>query len=1709
MVGVVCLWVFGAVIGTASAKETQVKIETKIEKDGPGLSGISTSTSSFCNIQVVVSDRTGVTLEAWFPEPDIGQTVVGGRSFATVRVPGLEPILKEGKPKIPCLGRLIAVPSNATLSARLLEEDIHEQTVGLVEPYVPMSLEDGKLRKISSSDVYMDRTVYDQAQAYPASPVSVQPLGFVRDLRLAKVLLYPYQIIPPEGRLLWRSRMVVRIDFQYPVAGASKPVPSVPVQESPYMDRMLSSQVLNYEQVDAFRQGRPVAGASLNDVSTVARVAVDKDATFAEGTRIRIVVREEGLYRIDLEQLREADIALTGVDPRMLRITYRGREIPIMVEGEEDGAFDKGDGIEFWGEPNYEASDGTGTDQFQASNLTDRTMDRYTEENVYWLSVGSSRGMRLATESGAVVETDPLRYHRPFSYAFTVHAEQDNYRDRLARLPEEDGDRWFWDSGIFGGRLREYEVTLFNPDRNALTPAVVTTVLRGKTYPDGSPDHHALVYLNDVRVGEGVWDGQGLVRLVSGGEDLPRLSGGHLNDGKNVLRIVLPGDEPSAGEGDAVYLNWFEVTYPRLYWARDDYIEFTKPPKELDGLYQFVVGGFTRPRIRVYKKGIRSPALSSRIINTVIRKVEDEEQGAYYQLVFQDEIHGEEPIYIALTPDQKKHPVRIELDTPSALRSPDNGADYILITHEMFYETASRLAEYRREQGLRVAMVDVQDIYDEFNKGVFSPEAIRAFLRYAYVHWRPPAPSFVVLVGDGTWDYRDILGQGHNFIPPAVVRTEKWGLTSSDYPYALVSGDDLLPDLFVGRLPVNTNVELESIIDKIIAYETSPDMGTWRRRALFIGGVGQTFRDQSENLITEFVPPLFDASRLYVQSAHPREDPYFGGTQDLIDALDEGVALVNFMGHGGGAIWSDASLFRFEDVRRLHNRGRLPFVLSFTCFTAAFDEPYHSSLGEEFLKAEDKGAIGWLGSCGLGWILNDYYLAQSMMRSFFRGPSRTMGEIITEAKIDFLSRYYIAAKPYDMVHLYGLLGDPATRMGFPQGGMSVSVRDRRSVKPGEALHIEGTIHTPASGTAQITFVDAEGRALEVASVPLTEGVFSADVVIPSVLSEGVGRVKVYALSDEGEDWIGQAKFSVGGFLVADVDVSPPRPMPSDSVRIGAALYTPEGEVAQAWCLFPSRGDSVEMVEGEEDRFVAERRVGGFSPGERVEFAVVAIDQSGRRFVSDPLAFWVQRGAVLTVQEVFLTGTEEVRVAARIENGGDAESPATPVRFFLGDSIEEGAALGEATVPPLRPRQDQRIPEYEESVKNGKPLEDLSERTEGASTVVSVPLRWSERLSGEQTILVKLGGSIHRARVGVNRFNVRPKEGTGGAVVSTDGNLTMTIRGGGIASPGVLSILSQPDVPIVNQPGFSPVPVPGYPEGVRYEISFADSADGVNALGWLMFRLDVSDSTWRKERDYLTVGQWKADIAKWIRLGGTVDEEGVRLEATPIGTFALLEVRDHTGPRIEMSVGDQQYVEEALVSDHPQISVILRDENGINPESVEIRLDEQPVDSSYVRVSKTNPTTNVFPINIFPYLRPGAHTLAIQAQDCAGNRSAAPVLHLRVAATFDLVRLGNYPNPFGKYTIFTYVLTRRARSVSFKVYTVAGRLVWQFPPQGEEDALDDFSNPLTTPEYHEIEWDGTDMNGGELANGTYFCRVKAVSEDGKEIVEKTMKLAKVK
>jgi len=1569
------------------------------------------------SIEILRSDSNGMVLRFFPPELEMWQKAVGGISYTVLESEGCGFTLEEARPRIPVFAFMVGIPRDSEVFARVIDYEKVSLKVGTILPNPIMEVDEDRFDFTTRFEI--DRDFYARAAPYPGELVSIKPLGWVRQNRTASLRIAPFQYNPATGELVSFKRIEVEISFSNPQPLAV----TVPAEPEP----LLSSKLLNYDEARYL-------------VKKAARQIMRKKGSGEGG--YRIMVDADGIYHIDGRDLQKAGIDIKGIDPRTIRITNRGRELPILVKGEEDGSFDDGDFIEFYG-------------RYNRATIRDRApdiyKDPYSDRNVYWMSWGRGPGIRLASEAGRIVETDPLKFNSPTAYEFTVHAEEDLHWDRLGRI-KELSDHWFWGS-ITGGNLRSFRLHLPSPDRGSFLPVTVTTMMRGRSYPDGGPDHHALIYLNDLLVADETWDGQQLCRSHGQG---PWAQG--LKEGENTLTIILPGDAAkSAGPMDVVYLNWVEVEYPRLYQAEDDYIEFSKPKESPFGLYNFVIKGFSEPDIEVYKKDV------SKIGDIRIEHVGLGKEAGRYQVVFQDEITSDHVEYVALLRSKKRKPLLIEKDEPSVLRSPENSADYILIAPEVFLETSQELVDHRRSQGLNAQAVRLQDIYDEFNYGIPNPEAIRDFLKFAFENWADP-PKFVLLVGDGSWDHKGPSGREGNFIPPYPSYTEKWGWTAADYLYGCVSGSDLLPDLFVGRLPVSNKAELEAVIEKIILYERSPELGGWRRDLLFIGGIGEVFRTQSEQLITELVPPGFNPVRLYAYGDSPEEKPYSGGTQDLIDRLNEGVILVNFLGHGGGAIWSDANLFRLEDIQWLNNFNRLPFVISLTCFTAAFDNPYRSSLGEELLRAENKGAVAVLGSTGLGWLWHDYYLARSLIPSLLKGERLTLGEVLAAAKTDFLAKYS-GSIAESMVKQYTLLGDPATRLGVPAKGVELRIVGRKSLSPGDSLVVEGRVEAP-SGTAEIELFDGAGRRVGTSVVPVIEGRFSGNLILPDTTSIGQGEVRIYVTDGKKTDWLGAVNFSVLRPFIGSISLRPPSPSVSDSLWVSVEVENPDG-VEELICHF-STGDSIKMVStGVQNRFVTESPLVGLSPGE-IKFYFSLTDEVSSVFTSKDFVFKVNVGPNLTVDDIFLTGQEEVQLAARISNRGDTRADSARIVFFL--ESRPRAMIGETSISGLDP---------------------------GRSAVCTIP---ADLPGGVQTITVEINPltegkdmEVYSEQVLVDMFNI-----TGPQTINVDGAFTVTIPSG--VSGAVLKVGAVGPVFLDDQPDFTPLSLPGYPDGVVYEATPINRPLKIGQDSLLVgFKVDLPDSL--LERENVVIARWQEEGGKWISLGRLVGPSSISASSSRFGRFTVLRDDDRLPPVIDVAVEDQYYMDGGYISADPKISAVVGDANGINLDEIRVFLDGLPVDPQLLRISSYE--GNSVSINFSPDLTRGHHTVRFVAKDASGN-AAQKIMDFDVIQGTELVVLGNFPNPFSDETIFAFRIDGNpAQKLSLKIYSISGRLVRTF-----DDVTDDYGSPLWASGYHEVRWDGTNEGGDRLANGLYFCKLKAILDNG-EVMERTLKVARIR
>ena len=306
-----------------------------------------------------------------------------------------------------------------------------------------------------------------------------------------------------------------------------------------------------------------------------------------------------------------------------------------------------------------------------------------------------------------------------------------------------------------------------------------------------------------------------------------------------------------------------------------------------------------------------------------------------------------------------KSPLSVERDAVSDLHNTLNRADYLVISPSEFYTAAQTLAAYRSSQGLQTMSVDVQDVYDEFNYGIPDAEAIHQFISYTYASWTQPVPSYVVLLGDGNFDPKDNLGLGEkSHIPPYLADVDPWiRETASDNRYVCVSGDDTLPDLFIGRLPANSLDEANALVSKVISYEQTPPSGSWASQMLFIADNADSagdFAADSDVVADNYVPSAYSVEKVYYGITHLTPE---SARTAIPSSINSGKLIVNYAGHGSAQLWATEQLLTTGILATLTNTDELPFVAPMTCYEGYFIWPGHPSMAETFVRLPTTGAI--------------------------------------------------------------------------------------------------------------------------------------------------------------------------------------------------------------------------------------------------------------------------------------------------------------------------------------------------------------------------------------------------------------------------------------------------------------------------------------------------------------------------------------------------------------------------------------------------------------------------------------------------------------------------------------------------------------------------------------------------------------------------------
>lgn len=383
------------------------------------------------------------------------------------------------------------------------------------------------------------------------------------------------------------------------------------------------------------------------------------------------------------------------------------------------------------------------------------------------------------------------------------------------------------------------------------------------------------------------------------------------------------------------------------------------------------------------------------------------------------------------------------------LRHPDQQADYIIITPDLFLDEAEKMRELREDlvdpsEQLTVKIAHLDDIYDEFSAGTQDPGAIKHFLHYTFFSWQSPRPAYVLLMGDTDYDYRNISGLSKMRIPSIQIDAtdEKWTYSCDDRFTYIASGlTDELPDISIGRLPAQSPDEMEIMVDKIISYETEPVPGLWRNTITLVGDDPlrpSTYIENEHILDSEFLDYLIPTS-LYVDKLYLTEypevqdpnSPYVKKPQArdaLIKKLYNGTLLVNYLGHGSPNVWAQENVLTSSDLGQVKTGMRLPFWVAGTCDWAKYDDVGVSCAPEELLRMESNGAVGVLSATRKTYATYNIIIMGHFFDLLFPDDdgsrSITVGDAIRVAKNQYGSNSTNNEK-------YVLLSDPALRLASP------------------------------------------------------------------------------------------------------------------------------------------------------------------------------------------------------------------------------------------------------------------------------------------------------------------------------------------------------------------------------------------------------------------------------------------------------------------------------------------------------------------------------------------------------------------------------------------------------------------------------------------------------------------------------------------------------
>ena len=555
------------------------------------------------------------------------------------------------------------------------------------------------------------------------------------------------------------------------------------------------------------------------------------------------------------------------------------------------------------------------------------------------------------------------------------------YQPGLLEAP----DLWLWEA-LGSGATRVKSFSLAGVSGSGT--AALDVLLQGASESGQAVDHHVSVSLNGTLVGEAQFAGKRPYRMSLS------LPASLLHEGANELSLANVAD---TGVTSMVFLDRFSLAHPQ-------------PGSLTSGLFE---GTWAESGTATVSGLSGSAALVDVSSATGGAKWLSGYQAAGGSVRFHAEAGHR---YLVASQEALLTP-RVAAPAASTLRATTNQADYLLIAPRAFLEAAEPLVQRRQDQGLQARAVAFEEIADAFGYGQPSAEAIQAFLGFAFHSWTRPSPRYVLLLGDSTYDPRSFIGTSQPSPLPALWAKTSYLWTVSDPLLAAVNGGDSLPDLALGRLPAATVEQAHMLVGKLLAWEAS-GQGLAGQAALVADNpdIAGDFETDARDIARSYLAGRSDLLLLRELGAETRPR--------VLDALNSGLSYLDYVGHGGAAVWASENVWNSWDAASLQAQSLQPLLVTMNCLNGYFVAPSFESLAESLLKAEGRGAIASFSPSGLSLDGPAHQYHRALMAELTSGQHQRLGDALVAAQ----RAYAQTGLMPELLSVYHLLGDPAMEL---------------------------------------------------------------------------------------------------------------------------------------------------------------------------------------------------------------------------------------------------------------------------------------------------------------------------------------------------------------------------------------------------------------------------------------------------------------------------------------------------------------------------------------------------------------------------------------------------------------------------------------------------------------------------------------------------------